>query len=260
MELTVIEKTAFNKLPESLRPFTEARIEKPIKNIHDIELKGKCLEIIGVSFAEQGQMGIEPSVMAFQRDCLFTELRSNSRFGTLTLTEVRNAFKMGIRGESGPFFGMCPKTYHQFLKYYYDRPERIEGMKQYLALIEEPKRTEKPLHVKLDETAKSCLNAFEHYKQTKELPFACGGYYNFLWKDKGVIKWDKKERAEIKDEAEKSYVIELKSKKASGKISQNAYEVILSGLDTDPSLVQKMKRIALKRYFDKCIKEGIELF
>ena len=256
---TLIEKTAFEKLPENLKAFTELRLEPPVSKINDIELKGKCLEIIGLSYAEQGQMGIEPNILAFQRDTLFSELRASNKFRTLTLSEVRSAFKMGIRGESGPFFGMCAKTYHQFLKHYFEKPERVEGMKQYLALIEAPKTSEKPFHIKLQETKESCLKAFLEYRNTRSLPFTAFAYYDFLRNDLKLIDWTKEEKAEIRKQAEIEYEGTLREKKQQRIIKKEQMVEMMLNLTTNATFLNTIKKIALKRYFDNCILKQFDL-
>lgn len=258
MNLTIIEKQAFEKLPANLQNFAKARIEPPVKNISDIELKGKCLDIIGVAYAEQGQFGIEVNILTFQKECLFTELRTNSKFKELTLSEVRSAFKNGIRGDSGPFFGMCAKTYHQFLKHYYEKPERVESMKQYLELMNQENKVELTAEEKLKKNKEACVWCFEEYKKTGNIP---NGHYKFYQTllDLGLIKWTKEEKKAISTPIKTQYEKELETSKKRGHISTSQLAELLITLDSNPTLISRVRKVALAKYFDKLIKEGIEL-
>lgn len=247
---TIIEKEAFNKLPESLKPFVMARLEKPVKEITDNELKKNCYDIISLAFIEQNQLSVEPDLIAFQRDSLFTELRTQPLFKGLTLSEVKNAFKTGIRGETGSFFGMCAKTYHQFLKHYADKKERTECMRLYLDALNEPKKSEKPLATKMAETAESYKRALEHYKKTKEMPYTSFAFYDYLVNDLKIEVVSKEDKFKIAKQTETEYTSELKFKKAKGQIRGDQYEDIISSLSSNPTLKNRMKKLALKKYWD----------
>lgn len=255
MNLTIIEKKAFEKLPANLQNFAKARIEPPVKNISDIELKGKCLDIIGVAYAEQGQFGIEVNILTFQKECLFTELRTNSKFKELTLSEVRSAFKNGIRGDSGPFFGMCAKTYHQFLKHYYEKPERVESMKQYLELMNQENKPELTAEEKKQKSKEALVWYFSEYKRTKKLGSGSYAMYESLYYGFGLCRFSDVEALDLKNSVQKKWdEYESQPKK-------NHYKAMFEGeiLEQAPTLKGNLRKEALKRYFDKLITEGIEL-
>lgn len=247
---TTLEKEAFNKLPESLKPFVQARLEQVVKTLTDNDLKHKCLDIITQAFAEQGQFNIDNKILSTQIEALFTELRTQAPFKGLTLSEVKNAFKTGIRGETGLFFGMCAKTYHQFLKHYAEKKERSEGMRKYLDLLNEPKRVEKPLATKMAETAESYNRALEHYKKTKEMPYTSFAFYDYLVNDLKIEVVSKEDKFKIAKQAETEYTTELKVKKGQGLIRCEQYESIITSLSSNPTLKNRMKKLALKKYWD----------
>lgn len=253
MNLTIIEKNAFEKLPLGLKNFTKARLEPPVSKIADSELKGKCLDIISVAYAEQGQYGIEAEILTFQKECLFAELRTNSKFKELTLSEVRNAFREGIRGESGPFFGMCTKSYHQFLKHYYEKPERVEGMKQYLELMNQENKVELSLEEKKAKDKKALIWYFSEYKRTGKLGPGSFTFYQTLW-DLRLLKFTEEEIADIKKVAQQridAYETE--------KPNRNKAKFMGAILKETPTPKSEQRKEALKRYFDSLISKGIEL-
>lgn len=257
-QLTTIEKNAFDKLPLNLREFTVARVEKPIKEYTDNELKKQLYDIIAISYTEQAQFNIEPSMLAFQRDALFNEIKSSTKFKELTLSEVKKAFTIGIRGESGPFFGMCAKTYHQFLKYYHEKPERVEGMKLYLELMNAETKTELTPSEKRAKSFDAVEYFFKEYKETGKILTGHYQIYQFLM-DEGKIKWTKEEKNAISGPIKEAYKKEIEQSYKRGKVRKTDYELILSSLESNPTLIGRVRKEALTRYFNKLINEGKEL-
>lgn len=255
---TLIEKNAFELLPLNLKEVTEARLEAPVKELSDIFLKGKCLDLITVSYSEQAQFNIEPQILAHQRDALLAELRDSNKFKELTWSEVQRAFKTGIRGESGPFFGMCAKTYHQFLKHYYEKPERIEGMRQYLALMETINKPEPSESEKKQKNFEACEWAFETYKNTGVIPNGHFKFYQTLM-DLGLIKWTPEEKKAISGPIKLEYQKELESKKKNGHINASQLAELMISLDSNATLISRVRKEALKRYFDKLKNENLNL-
>jgi len=233
----------------NLQEYAGARIEPTVSSINDLNLKDKCLKLIQVSYTEQAQFNTEPEILAHQRNALFDELRTNSKFKGLTWSEVQRAFKMGIRGESGPFFGMCAKTYHQFLKHYYEKPERIESMKEYLKMIEDNKSHELTPDEKLKRNKEACVWAFNQYKETKEIPLGHYKFYQTLM-DLGLIKWTKEEKTAISAPIKTKYQAEVETSRKRGKISSSQLADIMLSLDSNPTLISRVRKEALKKYFD----------
>ncbi len=227
----------------------------PFNTLSKEAQKKGALDIITKAHFDDGNKGgTDASVLTFQSQALIAELTGN--LGTLTLAEIESAFKMGIRGEFGEYFGLCAKTYHKFLKGYMTHPEKIRANTEYLEYVSRVfKTTDKPLVDKMKESKASCLSAFAEYKKTGNLPFAPWGYYNILRDELKVIEWTKEEKAEIRKEAEKQYTQKLKEDKANRLINKIDYENIIANLDeSNRSFINVCKRVALKKYFDKITK------
>jgi len=132
--LTVRERNITESLPATYRGFVKLRQETPISKLTHEELLDWCLQIITVSYAESTPNGqTDSNILIFQAGQLKNELVG--KYTQLTISELKQAFKLGIRGAAGQYFGMCARTYHQFIKWFYELPERQEGWMKYLTLL-----------------------------------------------------------------------------------------------------------------------------
>jgi hypothetical protein len=139
----------------------------PVKSYsaHSLELAMK--DVLTVASFEAGQnMADNPTVLYAQTQALCSELKG--RYGELTLPEVQSAFKRGIRGDFGPWFGFCSKTYHQFLKGFFDLPDRGKAWLAYLE-SEELKKIQSDKPVQMDERwwISECKRTFSEYKRLR---------------------------------------------------------------------------------------------
>lgn len=256
MEITVIN--SIDKLPVSLQGFAKARIgQKAIKDLTPIQIAKVCEEVIVRAFAEAGQIGITQEILLFQKQTLIDELKG--KFGVLTPDEVKEAFRLGIRGESGSYFGLCAKTYHQFLKYYFELPQRAETMKAFLSITNEAALLSKePTPEQKEQIMKeAAIISFNEYKSERKLPFVCQPIYDFLWK-KGFINWTESEKNDIVAYVKEKYKSELLDQKTKGEISHRDFKNIVENLGGDKNrrLINKVKTEGLKRYFELLIKNN----
>jgi hypothetical protein len=254
------EQEAFNQLPEGLKEFTLVRLEKCVKDLTDFDLKDACLDIIGVAYVEQAQMDIHPNVRAFQAETLFGELRKIKDFKLLTLSEVRLAFKMGVRKEFDTDtvrgYGMCAATYNFWLKSYFNLPQRIEGYGQYLAILEAPAVVEKTPEERNEILINGIINLFKEYKDKKEkypriYPKISHIYYLKLEELK-IMSWRKDEISEITEEGK----LHLKRLQSENKIKGSDF---VEGFFGNHDFDSACNIVAIKIYFDKCIKNKVEL-
>lgn len=245
------------KLPVGLQKFAQARIgNKAFKLLESSVQKKQCLDIVTLAHAAIGNKGTEADILVFQTNELISCL--TGKYAELTIPEIKEAFEMLLSGEFGQFMGMNKRTYYIALKGYYELPQRTEGMKQYLALIEAPKVSEKPLHVKVQETKESVIRAFEEYKETKKLPYTSFAYYDFL-KEQGKFNWTKEEKLEMHEQATREYEGLLRERKEQRVIKSSQVAELMLSLSSNPTFKNLCKKIALKRYFNLLINEGKEL-
>lgn len=253
---TKTEQEAFNQLPDSLKEFTLVRLEKCVKDIIDFDLKDACLDIIGIAYVEQAQMDVHPNMRVLQADTLFNELRRIKDFKLLTVSEVRLAFKMGVRREfdtdKDRGYGMCAATYNFWLKSYCKLPQRFEGYNQYRNLIDTPVKIELSEKEKREILFDGIIKAFEEYKEKKEaFPKLSATlstiFFNILEETK-LIVLTKEEIAEIK---------------ATGKIHLkrllNSEKSFIEGYLGEYDFNTACNIVAIKIYFDKWIKNKFDL-
>lgn len=250
------------KLPESLRQYALNRVgKKQVKNMSDYELRGHCLAIITKTFQEDGKFQVTEDMIKHQTQALIDEL--SGRFKDLTIDEIKEAFKRGIRGETGVYFGLCAKTYHQFIKHYFESKERSEAMRVYLNLENQTFTKEKLTDEQKDMIMKqAALSLFNEYYETKKLNFyGAHRIYDYLWQEKKLIKWTDEERKELKEQAFNEYESELKKQRDTGQILPSVYRQILENLDGEKNrtFINKVKAIGLKKYFDRLIETNQKL-
>lgn len=257
--MDLIQTNKLETLPLRLQSFAISRIgKKSIKDLHEAQVKQSCSEIINLCFVESGQIKQATSEMlAFNRDALFNELKG--KFKDLTLEELKEAFKMGVRGEFGDYFGLCAATYHKWIKSYFERPERAEAMRVFLSITNEVKLlTSEPSPEQKEQIMKGAsINAFNEYKASKKLPFVCRPIYDFL-KSKGLINWSESEKKEMSAYVKERYKSDLLEQKTKGEISSRDFRNIVENLDGEKNkrLINKAKTEGLKRYFDNLIKNN----
>jgi translation initiation factor 2B subunit (eIF-2B alpha/beta/delta family) len=148
-----------------------------------------------------GTYKVEQSVLDFQKDELYNCLIKN--FSDFSIMEVHRAFEVGIYGESGPFFGLCLKTYQQFLKHYKTRPERFQALNEYLKLTETKQELTEMEKQKI--IIDGMNEALEEYKKTRQHSEGHWVYYRYLKDKLGVIVPEPERQVEIKKLAENDY-------------------------------------------------------
>jgi hypothetical protein len=230
---------------------------KSVKDLSDSVVKRTCAEILTKASFDMGSpMANDAKILQFQTEALFNELKG--KFGALTLPEVNEAFRRGIRGESGPFFGMCPKTYHQFIKWFFDLPERGKAWIEYLNSLDQIKIAEKPLYVTPEYLKKAALDAFQEYKDSGKLPFIGHAIYDTIKEIKGLETLiDKLDWEQIKIEARESYGKEMTRGTAKHKVDKVVNSLVYEM--SNRSFEFHVKKIGLKYYFDNLIKSGKDL-
>lgn len=246
------EEKAFAELTVSQKYLVELRREKPYSELKDPQKNQLCAEIITramVSFSPNGQA--DSTIIQFQATELLNELKG--RFGVMTPSEIKECFRKGIREEYGQYFGMCVKTYHQFLKGWFDNPERAKSWLAYLDGVEknQVRVAEKPA---LDPAyfMKAAEDAFKKYKETGTMPFAPASFYEYFKQSRGLKTLiDQKDWPEILTQSVKTY-----KKKAKQYIDLDNYPPIMKykneqGEEKENGyFVSIVKEIALRMYWD----------
>lgn len=237
-QITIIEK-----LTPSQKNFVNLRIgHKSIKELGDIQSKRKISEILTkASFDMNSPMADDAKMLQFQTEGCYNELCG--KYSSLTLPEVNEAFKMGIRGEFGAYFGMCPKTYHQFVKGFWDLKDRTESWLAYLKMVEDENTSNKPVVFTKEYLTKVANNALEDYKRDGSMPLIPHAIYDTIKEINSVETLILKEDWQrIKEEAKENYLLKMNPKKKKG---------IADMLDFGITYEFEVKKVALRYYFER---------
>jgi hypothetical protein len=250
--MDLIKKYEFDSLPLRLQTFAISRIgKKSIRDLHPNQVRDSVKIIVNRAFTESGQTkAVTAEMLAFQYDTLIGEL--TGRFKDLTIEELQEAFKMGIRGEFGEYFGLCAATYHKFIKSYFERPERAESMRVYLDAVNKELTKELTPEEKRERLIKGIYLAYETYVKSNQLPYSPAPYYDFLWQDQKLINWTLEEKEEIKKEAKIEYEASIREKKNARQITAQQFSDLLNNLSSNHTYINTIKRIGLKRFFESC--------
>lgn len=127
-----LELEAMNKLPEHLKFYVSAKNEQKIINIE----RGEALRLIYTEIAKTIELSGENKKYVLEND----QLKNIAKFiydfvlehyKGITLTELKNAFKLGISNEFGDFVGFGTVTFTKFIKGYMTSLKREQAMKEW---------------------------------------------------------------------------------------------------------------------------------
>lgn len=127
-----LELEALNKLPEHLKFYVSAKNEQKIINIE----RGEALRLIYTQIAKTIELSGENKKYVLEND----QLKNIAKFiydfvlehyKGITLTELKNAFKLGISNEYGEFVGFGTVTFTKFIKGYMTSLKREQAMKEW---------------------------------------------------------------------------------------------------------------------------------
>lgn len=271
MELQIVEQKTIQALPVQLQEFVAAKIGKPsIKDLKPYELEDGIQDILTRCYAEMGQTAAgTDEVMIFLRTTLIEDL-TGARFKHLTLEEIKLFISKGIRGDYPSFNGQLNsiniRNIHHWIKQGLASKEREIAMKEFNKQLEEiEKRSDIPVHLKIQRSKDGCLRAFKEYKETKQLPFFPYKYYDMIKEFTGVKSLCTVEQyKEIKNKTEAELTNEIMKFKVKYEAKGNLRDAELLGerlanLDKDQGLIAKQKTLMLKAFFDSLIYQGKEL-
>lgn len=258
-----------DRLTPKQQEYVRLRVaQTPVKNIEAYVVKIALAEILVKAAFDLGSpMADDAIVLKFQTEGFFKELKG--RFANLTIFELKEAFNRGIRGEFGQFFGLCPRTYHQFIKHFYELPERQKAWLEYMAGQEELKKSPKPVFFTTDQLKQFAINDFETYRQSGKLPFYPHATYNIICEaigtgisiDGKMVKTLITDRALAKElflQAKKEYLAKLESGFKRGRISADE-KAQLSDLKQIRSFEFLLKKYYLITFFKQLIADNRKL-
>lgn len=255
-----IELEALQSLPANYQYFVKLRSESPCSKYSDLTLKAFCAQIIkdGWNFITPPDKKNEFTQVMFENQTqeLFKLVRGD--YGTVTISEVRECFKIGLNGEFGHFMGMCPLTYSKFLKGWVMKPERSLAYKAYLDKIAGWKLAEKP-ELPRQFFYDACERAYKRYRDKGEMPEVPFCLYDTLVEYTGqktlILKEDLKE---IINQGKINY--HKKIRHSSLKDVAKDWKLVLDKNDPDFNNVfaNSVKEVATEYFFKRLVSFGNE--
>ena len=139
-----LELIALNKLQPSQKFYVEAKNEQKLVNIE----RGEALRLIYTEIAKTIELSGENKKYILENDQLknvakFIYDYCLEHYKGITISELRNAFKLGISNEFGEYVGYGTVTFTKFIKGYMSSIKREQAMKEWFK-YQEP-TTEKPM-------------------------------------------------------------------------------------------------------------------
>jgi len=191
-------------------------------------------------------------------------------FNTLTIEEIKLAFKLGVRGEMGEYYGLNPKTFYDWLKTYKTK-YMFPALKNVLSLLPK-KEVTAPSKEEVNKNNKIILcNVFQEYKNTKVYSFNDFGNMIYAFCDRlGLIDISKEQKEKILKESRNQLKIELSDRNEQlNKLGKTYHKIDLkkafqeiefeSNKDYETQVIMLAKKNALKHFIETCAEKDIDL-
>ena len=260
MEIAKYDARISPSLDREERQFVEAKFGHNPKEIKESEFKNFLLVLIGKAHVSCNQKPDEANIQLALPDLIDT---ISKYFSTLTLKEIELAFKLGLLGELGEYYGLNNKTYFGWFKNLIGSQKRIEANRKqgaYINLQNQPKALtdEEKRAIMIN----ACFEAFEIVRKKEYFNDLGNAVYNFIDRN-----WKMPFSAEQKKkyiQVAKNKIISEKSAKYGASDGINAKKIkdeisaIREGLNEN-EVISEAKKLIVNQYFTDLIKNKIEL-
>ncbi|WP_214228611.1 hypothetical protein [Pedobacter sp. B4-66] len=183
-----------------------------------------------------------------------------SKFPSIRLHEIPEAFANGIRGKYGEFMGLGVVSFENFIEAHLSSEKREQFAKEVLMI---PERIEPDINTKFITAKNNALKAYQDKKYGKDISLVALVVYTFLNRLK-LIQYSAKKKWEFVDKAKEILITGLKHKlkltlsKQDRNIIKRDIENIQEGFAVD-LILNMSKRVALLQYFDDIVLSGTNL-
>lgn len=252
MKKDLIKHPGVNPLLNSYeQEFVVARSAEKVMEMEETACHEQLLQILSLAFAELGSSPTGTHIDNKSRYLNFIArlLKNDIKgyFPQVTIREVAQAVKRGIRREYGDFFGFSVVAIHTFIEKYLASEIRAECLKkqdQYLLMKRVPE--ELPVMNKWEIFKFGLVTCYENYKKSKRIQ-DCGNInYEFLVKA-GEINLDNDDKNFIFTIAEQ----QVKREQDLQLITHRLAYRMMQQMQKDKSpVIVRCKEIALKNYYD----------
>lgn len=142
-----LELQALNKLADNHRFYISAKNEKKIIHME----RGDALRLLFTEITKTIELSGENKKYIYDNETIknvakFVYELIINHFKPMTLSEVQNAFNLGLTDEFGDYVGYGTVTFSKFIKGYNSSAKRESAIKEWLKFQNQPKTTDKPLY------------------------------------------------------------------------------------------------------------------
>lgn len=252
MSLPVHQQKAIGLLPKNAQLVCKAKYTTPKTTELPInEAKQQISAMITAMYMDTStKEGDNEQANIYLTEKVYDEMVT--KYKHLSIGELKVCLNEGIRKEYGDYFGLNISTISSWLKAYERSEYRKASLGYYNQLLISQGQKKEPTEEEREEVIKkACISEYELFKTEGLLSPLATIVYDCLRRNfKDEIKWTPEERKAIADAGEVNFKIKLKDKT----ISPKAFE-----LKEDIGLIREQKKVALRRLFEKWVKEGKEL-
>lgn len=252
METSISKQTAISPLLSGYQAgYVKAQYGVRVTSLSEPEAETALLELINRAMLELGQSptGSRPEDRKKYLGVMARMTLNDIKlyFPQVTLEEVANAIRRGIRREYGEYFGFNVIAIHGFIEKYLESDDRNDALaKQNRFLLTQEVPGEPPAINQREIMEAGLARCYEIFKKTGRI-IDCGNVnYEMLVKE-GRINLTNEEKHLLFKEAER--LIRHEEDQQAGSFHQIVAR--LKGKETDHgTIVSRAKELALKRYFE----------
>lgn len=232
------------------------------------EVSAQIDALVNFTFAYKGHSPATEREYEFTTNALKEDIFLN--FNNYTIEDVKLAFKLGVRGELGEYYGLNPKTFYDWLKSY--KSKYITPVTNNVIALIPKKEVPPPPKKDIDANNKIIIcNVLQDFIKTKQYTFNDFGnvMYEFLFR-LGIINFSKDEKNEILSESRVQLKLELTERNEQlNKLGKTYHKIDLkkafdeieleSNKDYETQVIMLAKKNALKKFIQACAEKSVDL-
>lgn len=230
------------------------------------EVSAQIDSIVNFTFAYKGHSPNSEREYEFITNALKEDVFLN--FHNYTIEDIKLAFKLGVKGELGEYYGLNPKTFYDWLKSY--KLKYITPVTNNVIALIPKKEVPPPPKKEVDANNKIIIsNLLQQYITTKEYTFNDFGnvMYEFLFR-LGIINLSKEEKSEIINQSRVQLKLELTERNEElSRLGKTYHKIDLkkafqeieleSNRDYETQVIMLAKKNALKKFIETSAEKGI---
>lgn len=241
--------------------------EAPAVNATDEPTLKKVIDsAITVIFQDLGKPTAEDDDMDYMVTQIYDFVLD--QYPSLRINEIKPAFQRGVAKEYGEYYGVNTASLKLFIKGYMACQLRADAVKRYMALKDQLNLKPEPTDAEKEQlTRDNIIIAFDRYKRT-------GGYhdhYNVVFHtlhSAGVVgDFTDQEIEDFYQEAKKRLInyhgmevgISFYNRKENASRITEIKNLAGVAMTKDKELTAEVNRVALCHFFEKLVKNGVEI-